>query len=48
MLGLLWFKVVHEPKKHKRANQAEIDYIEAGGGLPQIGDVKTPFRAGHN
>lgn len=43
VLGLLWFKVVHEPKKHKRANQAEIDYIEAGGGLPQIGDVKTPF-----
>ena len=43
VLGLFWFKVVQEPKKHQRANQAEIDYIEAGGGLPTIGDVKTPF-----
>lgn len=43
LLGFVWFKVVQEPKKHKGANQAEIDYIEAGGGLPQIGDTKTPF-----
>lgn len=27
----LWLLVYREPRKHKRANQAEIDYIEAGG-----------------
>jgi len=43
LIGLLWFRMVQEPRKDKRVNQAEIDYIEAGGGLPTIGDVKTPF-----
>lgn len=43
VLGLLWFMFVHEPKKHKRVNAAEIAHIEQGGGMPQIGDVKTPF-----
>jgi MFS transporter, ACS family, glucarate transporter len=42
-LGLLWFAVVQEPTKHKRTNSAEIEYIEEGGGMPTIGDVKTPF-----
>nr|WP_198981918.1 MFS transporter [Herbaspirillum sp. ASV7] len=42
-LGLLWFAVVQEPKKHKLTNAAEIAYIEEGGGMPTIGDVKTPF-----
>ncbi len=42
-LGLLWFAVVQEPKKHRRTNAAEIAYIEEGGGMPTIGDVKTPF-----
>ncbi|MGY4494373.1 MFS transporter [Pseudomonas sp. TE3610] len=42
-IGLLWFRLVREPRKDHRVNQAEIDYIEAGGGLPTIGDVKTPF-----
>ena len=43
LIGFLWFRMVQEPRKDTRANQAEIDYIEAGGGLPTIGDVKTPF-----
>lgn len=43
VLGVVWFVVVQEPKKHKRANAAEIAYIEQGGGMPGIGDVKTPF-----
>lgn len=43
VLGLLWFMFVHEPKKHKRVNAAEIAHIEQGGGMPQIGDVRTPF-----
>jgi ACS family glucarate transporter-like MFS transporter len=43
LLGLLWFLFVHEPRKHKRVNAAEIAHIEQGGGMPQIGDAKTPF-----
>lgn len=43
VIGLVWFRLVREPRKDHRVNQAEIDYIEAGGGLPTIGDVKTPF-----
>ena len=43
LIGLLWFRMVQEPRKDKRTNQAEIDYIEAGGGLPTLGDVKTSF-----
>ncbi|WP_178113127.1 MFS transporter [Acerihabitans arboris] len=43
LIGLLWFFVVQEPRKHKRVNQAELDYIESGGGLPSIGDAPTPF-----
>jgi ACS family glucarate transporter-like MFS transporter len=43
VLGLLWFVFVQEPRKHKRVNAAEIEHIERGGGLPRIGDTKTPF-----
>jgi ACS family glucarate transporter-like MFS transporter len=43
LIGTIWFLVVQEPKKHKRVNQAELAYIEEGGGLPQIGDTRTPF-----
>jgi ACS family glucarate transporter-like MFS transporter len=43
VLGLLWFVFVQEPRKHKRVNAAEIAHIEEGGGLPRIGDTRTPF-----
>jgi MFS transporter, ACS family, glucarate transporter len=43
LIGLLWFRFVHEPRRDKRVNQAELDYIEAGGGLPDMGEIKTPF-----
>jgi ACS family glucarate transporter-like MFS transporter len=43
LLGGVWFLTVREPKKHPRVNQAELDYIEEGGGLPHIGDTRTPF-----
>lgn len=29
----LWLKYIHDPKDHPSINQAEIDYISAGGGL---------------
>lgn len=43
ILGGVWFFVVREPKKHKGVNQAELDFIEEGGGLPHLGDTRTPF-----
>ncbi|WP_416190317.1 MFS transporter [Neisseria sp. CCUG17229] len=33
IVSFVWLKVIYAPKDHPHANQAEIDYIEAGGGL---------------
>lgn len=40
--GVIWYQVYREPQASSSANQAELDYIGAGGGLapPQ---VHTPF-----
>lgn len=39
-LGILiafgWLKAFHNPKDHPRVNQAELDYIEQGGGLTSM------------
>ncbi|MCJ2034476.1 MFS transporter [Methylobacterium sp. J-068] len=44
VLGFVWLVYVHEPRQHGRVNQAEIDYIEAGGGLPNMGDKRDRIR----
>ncbi|MCP1773108.1 ACS family glucarate transporter-like MFS transporter [Neisseria perflava] len=36
LMSLVWLVVVHGPKEHPRVNQAEIDYIEAGGALTNM------------
>ncbi len=33
IFALVWTKVIHAPKDHPSVNQAELDYIEAGGAL---------------
>lgn len=33
VFGLIWWMFYREPRDHPSANQAELDYIEAGGGL---------------
>ncbi|WP_447878014.1 MFS transporter [Serratia fonticola] len=33
ILSFVWLKVLHNPKDHPSINQAELDYIEAGGAL---------------
>lgn len=33
ILALVWFKVIHAPRSHPRVQQAELDYIAAGGAL---------------
>jgi ACS family D-galactonate transporter-like MFS transporter len=43
--GVLWWFVYREPHQARQANQAEIDYIEAGGGLAHKGALtKFDFR----
>lgn len=44
VIGLFWLKWVREPRQHPGVNQAELDYIEAGGGLPTMGEKKTVVR----
>ncbi|WBF44788.1 MFS transporter [Serratia rubidaea] len=41
VLSFVWLKVVHNPKDHPRINQAELDYIEAGGALTNM-DQQQP------
>ena len=41
IMALVWFKVIREPKHHPKVNQAELDYIQSGGGLAHIDDKKT-------
>ncbi|MBP2625413.1 MAG: glucarate transporter [Firmicutes bacterium] len=44
ILGFYWLKYVREPKNHKGVNQAELDYIQAGGGLANLGDTKSEIK----
>lgn len=32
--GVIWYIFYRDPLKHPKANQAELDYIEQGGGIP--------------
>jgi ACS family D-galactonate transporter-like MFS transporter len=43
VFGLLWFMVYREPQDSQLANQAERDYIVAGGGLQHSTSAKAPF-----
>jgi MFS transporter, ACS family, glucarate transporter len=36
VLSFIWLKVLHNPKDHPGINQAELDYIEAGGALTNM------------
>lgn len=46
VFGLIWWRFYREPREHPAANDAELDYIEAGGGLTRRGssanDGKRP------
>jgi ACS family glucarate transporter-like MFS transporter len=33
MFAVAWPRLIHHPRAHPRANAAEVDYIQAGGGL---------------
>jgi len=40
VLALFWNHMIHGPKTHPRVNQAEIEYIQAGGALVDL-DART-------
>lgn len=44
LLGAFWLIYVREPRRHGGVNQAELNYIEAGGGLPNMGNEKASVR----
>jgi ACS family D-galactonate transporter-like MFS transporter len=51
--GVVWWLLYREPRDHPSANQEELDYIEAGGGLTQrnkdaanAGDAATTKKSG--
>ncbi|MED4227372.1 MFS transporter [Neobacillus cucumis] len=47
VVSFVWFRTIHEPKKHPKANQAEIDYIVEGGGLANASDKPIKIRWAH-
>jgi len=47
IIALIWFKVMADPTGHKSVNQAELDYIQAGGGLTDLGVQKVPAKWVH-
>ncbi|KAA5613934.1 MFS transporter [Rhodovastum atsumiense] len=44
VLGLFWLAYVREPRQHPGVNQAELDYIQAGGGLPDMAAAREGVR----
>jgi ACS family glucarate transporter-like MFS transporter len=44
VIGLFWLKWVREPRQHPGVDAAELAYIEAGGGLPNMGLEKARVR----
>lgn len=44
IISFIWLKVIYDPKDYPGINQAELDYMEAGGALINI-DVKNEKRA---
>jgi len=44
ILGAFWLAYVREPRHHKGVNQAELDYIEAGGGMPSMGEKRASIK----
>ncbi len=43
-LSFYWFKVVRDPRTHPKVNQAELDFIQTGGGLANLSDKKAEVK----
>jgi len=46
LLTVAWLKVVYSPSDHPMINQAEVDYIAAGGGLVNMDEPATQKAGG--
>jgi len=46
VLAFVWLKVIYNPKEHPRINQAELDYIEQGGGLVDMDQAGKDSKGG--
>lgn len=44
ILSIFLYKIILEPKKHPRINQAELNYIQAGGGLATVSDKGSEIK----
>lgn len=44
LIGVIWLTYVREPRHHKAVNQAELHYIESGGGLPNMAETRAAIR----
>ncbi len=42
LFGVIWYGFYREPRDSKLVNQAELDYISAGGGFAKEGIAQTP------
>ena len=40
VMGIAWIKTIYEPKEHPAINEAEFDYIKAGGALVDMDAAK--------
>jgi ACS family D-galactonate transporter-like MFS transporter len=43
VFAMIWWRLYREPRDSTTVNQAELDYIAAGGGLEEAKAAKTPF-----
>jgi len=43
LFAVVWYALYREPRKYAGANQAELDYIAAGGGFAKDTIAQTPF-----
>lgn len=44
VLSFFWLKVIREPRNNPKVNPAELEYIEKGGGLANLGDKKVKIK----
>ncbi|HXT68634.1 MAG TPA: MFS transporter [Vicinamibacterales bacterium] len=42
LFGIVWYAYYREPRESTFVNQAELDYIAAGGGFAKVGIAQTP------
>ncbi len=47
LFTFLWLRVIRDPKHHPRVSPAELEYIERGGGLANMGDKQAAIQWSH-